>query len=84
MELQCNKNGNGIGLIKLNGRLDIIGTGEIETKFTGYYSGDNRFIGSKFSCTHWHSVAYDQRQIHCYTWWKDCVIGPKPGCEKRA
>ncbi len=39
MELQCNKNGNGIGLIKLNGSLDIIGTGEIETKFTGLLFG---------------------------------------------
>ena len=41
MELQYNEDGNGIGLIKLNGRLDIIGTGDVETKFTGYCSGDN-------------------------------------------
>jgi len=41
MELQYNENGNGIGLIKLNGRLDIIGTGEIETKLTGCCAGDN-------------------------------------------
>jgi len=32
---------NGIRLIKLNGRLDIIGAGAIETKFTGYCAGDN-------------------------------------------
>lgn len=61
MELQFNDNGNGIGLIKLNGWLDIIGTREIETNLTGYYSGDNRFIGSEFSCIHRHSAAYDER-----------------------
>jgi anti-anti-sigma factor len=27
---------NGVHLLKLSGRLDIIGTGEIETKFAGY------------------------------------------------
>ena len=32
---------NDIRLIKLIGRLDVIGTGEIETKFAGYCSGDN-------------------------------------------
>jgi len=32
---------NEIRLIKLIGRLDIIGVGEIETKFAGYCSGDN-------------------------------------------
>jgi anti-sigma B factor antagonist len=31
---------NGISLIKLSGKLDIIGTGEIETKFTGYCAGE--------------------------------------------
>ena len=31
---------NGIGLIKLIGKLDIFGTGEIETKFAGYCAGD--------------------------------------------
>ena len=31
---------NGIGLIKLVGKLDIFGTGEIETKFAGYCAGD--------------------------------------------
>ena len=31
---------SGIGLIKLKGKLDIIGTGEIETRFTGYCAGD--------------------------------------------
>ena len=40
MELHFNET-NGIRLIKLNGRLDIIGTGAIETKFTGYCAGDN-------------------------------------------
>ena len=40
MELRYNELDNGIGLIKLSGRLDIIGTGEIETKFAGYCAGD--------------------------------------------
>ena len=31
---------NGINLIKLNGKLDIIGASEIENKFAGYCSGD--------------------------------------------
>jgi len=41
MEFHFGELDNGIGLIKLGGKLDIIGTGEIETKFTGYCSGDN-------------------------------------------
>ena len=41
MEMRYNELENGISLIKLGGKLDIIGTGEIETKFTGYCSGDN-------------------------------------------
>jgi anti-anti-sigma factor len=41
MELQYNEQSNGIRLIKLNGRLDIIGTGAIETKFAGYCAGEN-------------------------------------------
>ena len=40
MEMHYNELGNGIRLIKLSGKLDIIGTGEIETKFTGYCAGD--------------------------------------------
>jgi anti-sigma B factor antagonist len=40
MDLQFATMENGIRMIKLAGRLDIIGTGEIETKFTGYCSGD--------------------------------------------
>ena len=39
MELQYSELDNGIILIKLSGRLDIIGTGKIETKFTGYCAG---------------------------------------------
>ena len=39
MELKFNELQNGIRQIKLIGRLDIIGTGEIETKFTGYCAG---------------------------------------------
>ena len=41
MELQFIKLDNDIRMIKLIGKLDIFGTGEIETKFTGYCSGDN-------------------------------------------
>ncbi len=41
MEFHYDELDKGIGLIKLGGKLDIIGTGEIETKFTGYCSGDN-------------------------------------------
>ncbi len=41
MEMQYSELNNGISLIKLIGKLEIIGTGEIETKFTGYCSGDN-------------------------------------------
>ena len=32
---------NSIRLIKLSGRLDILGTGAIETKFSGYCAGEN-------------------------------------------
>ena len=41
MEMQYSELNNGIRLIKLIGKLEIIGTGEIETKFAGYCSGDN-------------------------------------------
>jgi anti-sigma B factor antagonist len=41
MEMNYNELDNGIGLIKLSGELDIIGVGEIETKFTGYCAGEN-------------------------------------------
>ena len=40
MELQYSERQGNIRLIELSGRFDIIGTGEIETKFTGYCSGD--------------------------------------------
>ncbi len=40
MEIHYSELDNGIGLIKLIGKLDIIGTGEIETKFTSYCAGD--------------------------------------------
>jgi anti-anti-sigma factor len=39
MEIQYNTTKSGIRQIKLIGRLDIVGTGEIETKFTGYCAG---------------------------------------------
>ena len=41
MELQYSELENNIRMIKLTGRLDIIGTGEIETKFAGYCGGEN-------------------------------------------
>ena len=41
MELQYSERDNHIRLIKLTGRLDIIGRGEIGTKFAGYCSREN-------------------------------------------
>ena len=41
MEIHYSELDNSIILIKLSGRLDIIGTGEIETKFAGYCTGEN-------------------------------------------
>lgn len=41
MELQFSELDNNICLISLNGRLDITGTGQIETKFAGYGAGEN-------------------------------------------
>jgi anti-anti-sigma factor len=40
MEISYSELDNGVNVIKLGGKLDIIGTGEIETKFNGYCSGD--------------------------------------------
>jgi anti-anti-sigma factor len=40
MEIQYSELDKDIRLIKLVGKLDIIGTGEIETKFAGYCAGD--------------------------------------------
>jgi anti-sigma B factor antagonist len=40
MELQYNELENTIRVIKLIGRLDILGVGDIETKFTGYCAGE--------------------------------------------
>ena len=40
MEIRYSELDNGIILIRLGGRLDIIGTGEIETKFTGSCAGE--------------------------------------------
>jgi anti-anti-sigma factor len=41
MELQYSERENNIRVIKLIGRLDIVGVGDIETKFAGYCSGEN-------------------------------------------
>jgi anti-sigma B factor antagonist len=41
MKIEYSELDNNIRLIKLTGALDVIGTGEIETKFAGYCSGDN-------------------------------------------
>jgi anti-sigma B factor antagonist len=40
MEIHYSELEKGMGLIKLDGTLDIIGTSEIEIKFAGYCSGD--------------------------------------------
>ena len=44
MELQYSEFENGIRSIHLTGRLDILGVGEIETKFTGYCAGQQPLI----------------------------------------
>jgi len=41
MEIQFNVMQNDIRLLKLIGKMDIVGTGEIETKFAGYCAGEN-------------------------------------------
>ena len=41
MDLQYSELDNHIRLIKLSGKLDIIGTGEIQTGFAGYCGGEN-------------------------------------------
>jgi anti-anti-sigma factor len=40
MELQYSELQNNIRLIKLIGKLDIVGVGQIETQFAGYCAGD--------------------------------------------
>lgn len=44
MELQYSELENNIRVIKLFGRLDIIGVGEIETKLSGYSAGEEPHI----------------------------------------
>ena len=44
MDLQSSTLENGIRLIRLIGKLDIIGTGEIETRFTGYCAGEKPWV----------------------------------------
>ncbi len=44
MEIHYTERDHGIGLIRLIGRLDIIGVGEVETKFTGYCTGDKSCV----------------------------------------
>lgn len=39
VELQFSEMQNGIRILKLIGKLDILGTGEVETKFSGYCAG---------------------------------------------
>jgi anti-anti-sigma factor len=41
MELQYSELDNNIRMIKLIGKLDIIGVGQIETRFAGYCGGEN-------------------------------------------
>jgi anti-anti-sigma factor len=41
MQLDYSEADNGIRLIKLGGKLDIIGAGEIKVKFADYCAGDN-------------------------------------------
>lgn len=44
MNIQYSEMDNGIHLIRLSGTLDIIGTGEIETKFAAFCSGNNNRV----------------------------------------
>jgi anti-sigma B factor antagonist len=41
MEIQYSELENNIRVLKLIGSLDILGVGEIETKFTGYCAGES-------------------------------------------
>jgi len=41
MDMQYNELENNIRVLKLIGSLDILGVGEIETKFAGYCAGEN-------------------------------------------
>lgn len=41
MELQYSELDHNIRLIKLNGKLDILGTSEIETRFAAYCAGES-------------------------------------------
>ena len=41
MELHYNESGNNIRVIKLIGKLDIMGVGAIETQFAAYCAGEN-------------------------------------------
>ena len=44
MEIQYSELGNNIRVLKLIGSLDILGAGEIETKFAGYCAGENQRV----------------------------------------
>jgi len=44
VELQFNETPKGIRILKLIGTLDILGTGEIETKFSGYCAGEKPLV----------------------------------------
>ncbi len=44
MQLEFSTMPNGIRFIKLNGRLDIAGAGEIETRFTGCCAGEKPHV----------------------------------------
>ena len=67
MELEYSKLDNGVHLLKLSGRLDIIGTGEIETKFCRLLRGREgpragRSLWRRFPGIHWHPAAGGERQ----------------------
>lgn len=49
MELRYSELENDIRLIKLIGKLDIMGVGDIETKFSGYCAGDHPRVLVDFS-----------------------------------
>ena len=49
MELQFNETPRGIRVLKLIGSLDILGTGEIETRFYGYCAGEKPLVVVDFA-----------------------------------
>ncbi len=81
MQLQFSELDAAFRLIKLTGSLDIIGTGEIETRFAGYCALNDTCVlvdlsGVDFTRLHWDSAPCPERQIACQPRRKD--VHPQP------